>query len=218
MRLNLAARYPRAAPGRTHQSKRHHPLRHGCQHPWQAQPAGIAGYIGNLWLRALAGSSVETLVEAATSQCAPATARQVAYAAQLIRKAIQTMDDPVILRQHLAIAARATDPRDPELTWPEVDAAVRRAISRHTTGLDASVAVSHSADIELDIPGTGGKMKAAWVRRAYVANDGAMNILVRKGATKGDADWEIWLALREEDIEAIAKASELGAHLSRLPA
>lgn len=131
---------------------------------------------------------------------------------------------PEMLRSHLALAARATDlegvvaPGEGDnVAWPEVDAAVRRRIARHHTGLDASVGVGLGADAEFEIPGVngGGKTKPTWVRRAYVANDGSMNLMPRGRATKGDRDWEIWLALREEDMRAVEEQRELGCWLSR---
>ncbi|KAK4235323.1 transferase family-domain-containing protein [Achaetomium macrosporum] len=180
-------------------------------------PAIGAGYIGNMWLRALARSTVSALVE---DPSLPVTIEQIASAAWHIRRAIvaMTATDPTLRQQHIAVATMATDPNEKSLTWPEVDAAVRRVISRHSTGLDATVGVGFGADVEFEIPGTGGRVKPAWVRRAYVPNEGAMAIMPRQEGAKGDADWEIWLALREEDMDALVRKRELGGYLSRPPA
>ncbi|KAL2166789.1 hypothetical protein VTG60DRAFT_2142 [Thermothelomyces hinnuleus] len=228
------------------------------------------GYLGNLFLRTLAGTTVRELVglgddddgsllsscslskkeeeeeekveEQKTSGPRRATTAHIAEAAWRIRRAVAQMDDdPAAVEAHIAIAARATDAVvDAEaparagagagwrVAWPEVDAAVRRAIARHHAGLDASVGVHLGGDIEFAIPGVGGvvsgssnnsrKTKAAWVRRACVPNEGAMALLPRRGGTKGDEDWEIWLALREEDMKVVVEPGELGGWLSRPPA
>jgi hypothetical protein len=96
-----------------------------------------------------------------------------------------------------------------------VDAAIRRSIARHSTGVDMSVGVATGAEVEFDIPGVvGGRGPAAWERRGYVAFDGFVSILPRKGVNKGDEDWEIWVALRQEDMDALASETELGGWVS----
>ncbi|KAH6624057.1 hypothetical protein B0J18DRAFT_427172 [Chaetomium sp. MPI-SDFR-AT-0129] len=156
---------------------------------------------------------------------------QLVDAAMAIRAALKKLCERDTLEKHIALATQATTDDDPvavkdddqqqpprdKITWPEVDAAVRRAIARHHTGLDASVGVTLGADVEYTIPGVcGGKpTKPSWMRRAYVAFDGAMTILPRQGGTKGDADWEVWLALRREDMEIIQKEKELGGWVCR---
>ncbi|KAK4041142.1 hypothetical protein C8A01DRAFT_34874 [Parachaetomium inaequale] len=169
----------------------------------------------NLWLRALASSTVGDLVQD-ISHSGKVTTEQIAEAAWCIRQAVMEMDDPATFRAHLAIAARASSDEDEGIAWPEVGAAVSRAMARHSTGLDASVHIGLGADVEFEIRGVrGGKRKAVWVRRAYVPNDGAMNLLPRIGGTKGEADWQVWLALREEDMRVMEEQGELGAWLSR---
>lgn len=183
-------------------------------------------YVGNMWLRALASTTVGELVRD-TKLAERATSAQIADAAWCIRCAIAEMSDPAVLARHLAVATQATadgatgaaggsgdDGAPPALSWPEVDAAVRRKIARHHTGLDASVGVGLGADLEYDIPHVeGGKRKAAWMRRAYVPYDGAMNILPRRGGTGGDEDWEVWLGLRKEDMDVLTSKGELGQWL-----
>jgi hypothetical protein len=181
------------------------------------------GYLGNMWVRALAGVTVGGLVRDVEMR-GPVTVEQVAEAAWCIRRAVMELLKPEVLRGHLALAARATDlegvvaPGEGEkVAWPEVDTAVRRCIARHHTGLDVSVGVGLGADVEFEIPGVNGgeKTKPTWVRRAYVANDGSMNLVPRRGITKGDRDWEIWLALRREDMKVVEEQGELGAWLLR---
>ncbi|KAK4149691.1 transferase family-domain-containing protein [Chaetomidium leptoderma] len=181
------------------------------------------GYIGNLFVRVLASATVNDLVGGGDLATLASTA-QIAGAAWLIREAIRGLlddedDDDSTLRSHLAVAARAArGGEEVGLTCAGVDAAVRRAIARHSTGLDASVGVGLGADVVWDIPGVPGGGKASWVRRAYVANDGAMNVLPRRGGTKGGENWEVWLALREEDMTTLEGQGELGGYLCRPPA
>ncbi|KAL2152887.1 hypothetical protein VTH82DRAFT_4042 [Thermothelomyces myriococcoides] len=212
------------------------------------------GYLGNLFLRTQAGTTVGELVglkdrdgngddddghhDDSSSLQRRATTAQIAEAAWRIRRAVAQIDeDPATVEAHIAIAARATHAKmvaaadaDADdgagaetgwhMAWPDVDAAIRRAIARHHAGLDASVGVNLGADVEFAIPGVSGgmKVKAAWVRRAYVPNEGAMSLLPRRGGTKGGENWEIWLALREEDMKILEEPSELGGWLSRPPA
>lgn len=183
----------------------------------------LPGYIGNMFLRGLASSTVGDMVQHPT---APATPAQVARAALLIRQAVQTImnDEDGARKKHIAIAHAATNPepstnQQPHVSWPEVDAAIRRAISRHSTGVDATVGVTLGADIVFDIPGVAeGGMKPAWVRRAYVPHEGFMGVLPRRGGAKGDADWEVWLGMREEDMDVLVGEGELGGWLCRPPA
>jgi hypothetical protein len=154
------------------------------------------------------------------------TASLVARAASLIREAVYLLEQHGALQRHVAVAALAADPCNGNgneawraVTPPDVDAAVRRVISRHTTGVDISVGVALGDDVEFDIPGVvGGKGKAAWVRRAYAPNAGAVAFLPRVGGTKGDADWEVWIALPEEEMNILEGRNELGEWLSGPPA
>jgi hypothetical protein len=191
--------------------------------------ATTEGYIGNMWLRALARSTVEDLVggpNIASSLDLHPTASLVARAASLIREAVYLLEQHGALQRHVAVAALAADPCNGNgneawraVTPPDVDAAVRRVISRHTTGVDISVGVALGGDVEFDIPGVvGGKGKAAWVRRAYTPNAGAVAFLPRVGGTKGDADWEVWIALPEEEMNILESRNELGEWLNGPPA
>jgi hypothetical protein len=189
-------------------------------------------YLGNMWLRAFASSTVKNLVQLEMQKQDTAVA-QIADAAWAIRGAVRAIqDDPVVLRRHVAIAARATmrtgDAGDAAggggddgegLKWLEVDAAVRRAVARHSTGVDVSVGVGLGADVAFEIPGVAeGGVKAAWVRSAYVAREGFVNVLPRRGGAKGEADWEVCLGLREEDMQVLEGEGELGGWLCKPPA
>ncbi|KAL2270572.1 hypothetical protein VTJ83DRAFT_2756 [Remersonia thermophila] len=196
-----------------------------------AKAAAAPEYLGNMWLRALASSTVGFVTGTSSSSRAalggPVTPELVGEVAWLIRQAVAELRRPATVARHVAIATRAAgcfgpaDGKDGKagekkdglqgLRWPDVDAAIRRSIARHSTGVDMSVGVGLGADVEFDIPGVaGGKGPAAWTRRAYVPFDGFVSILSRKGGSKGDEDWEVWVALREEDMADLAGERELG--------
>jgi hypothetical protein len=180
-------------------------------------------YIGNMWLRALTKTTVWELEngggEGVYDINAPATTRQLAQVARMIRKAIDKLGNPKekILERAIALAARATDPNDTTLSWTDVDEAIRRTISRHTTGVDVTVGVELGADVEFEIPGVpGGRTKPAWVRRAYVPFDGAVSVMPRRGGggENSEADWEVLVALREEDLMVVEGYLRRGGYLS----
>ena len=68
-------------------------------------------------------------------------------------------------------------------------------------------------DVDFGIPDTGGG-KPVWARKTYSASDGSLNVMPRAGGAKGnDANWEVLLALRVEDLERICGNKELGCYL-----
>ncbi|KAK0613252.1 hypothetical protein B0T14DRAFT_498792 [Immersiella caudata] len=162
-------------------------------------------YLGNAFLRVTTKSLAVLLAPDEHDNSPIAIARCVAYAAHLIRKAIQTLDSPSHLRHHLSIAVNTANP-------PDVDAAVRRVIDRGHAGVDCSSWLALGADLNFHIPGTEHKNggKPVFIRRAYAPFPGAMNIMPRRGGTKGDADWEIWVALRGDDMERLVRGLREG--------
>ncbi|KAL1835986.1 hypothetical protein VTJ49DRAFT_5743 [Mycothermus thermophilus] len=201
----------------------------GSNNNLNTNKAWTTEYLGNMWLRALASSTVgEVTGTSTTSRTAlskPVTPELVGEVAWLIRQAVAGLRQAATVARHVAIVARATgccyesnetkDDGLDGLTWPDVDAAIRRSIARHSTGVDMSVGVGLGADVEFDIPGVfDGKGPAAWTSRAYVPFDGFVTILPRKGGNKGGEDWEVWIALREEDMEVLKGEVELGGWVS----
>jgi len=179
-------------------------------------PSGGQSYFGNMFLRVLAFAKVSELIgPIPTSDGTGSTSTSngtpyIALAALRIREAITSLSSPTHLRKHLAIAALN---RNHTL----VDIAVRRAINRGVSGVDASMWVGLGADLNFRIPGTGGSGKPTFVRRAYSPFSGAVNVMPRVGGTKGDKDWEVLLALRTEDMDFLLRREELGGLLVSKP-
>ncbi|KAK0642898.1 hypothetical protein B0T16DRAFT_511917 [Cercophora newfieldiana] len=171
------------------------------------EPPMGTDYLGNAFIRVLANSTVGELTGDTDAPVSESDlVMLVADAAYRIRTAIQTLDDPAQVRRHIAIAGAAEHP-------PSVDLAVRRAIDRGVAGVDASSWIGLGADVNFRIPGTGNGGKPAFVRRAYSPFPGAMSLMPRSGGTRGDANWEIWLALREDDMERLMGQEEMGRFL-----
>ncbi|KAK4446526.1 hypothetical protein QBC34DRAFT_383152 [Podospora aff. communis PSN243] len=168
-------------------------------------------YIGNMYLRTMTDKHirVKDLVNTEDGST-PATLGDVAEAAWLIRRAIQAFHNPDHLCEHLALLSNVFHGADPDL----ISHASHLALNKQRTGLDNSVWVSTGVDIEFGIPGTGGG-KPEWARKTYSAYEGSLNIMPRKGGTKGDEDWEILLALREDVMNKLMGETELGAYTTK---
>ncbi|KAK5657554.1 hypothetical protein OQA88_3127 [Cercophora sp. LCS_1] len=170
-------------------------------------------YMGNMFMRVLAQTTVDQLV-GATSVSPPYD--KAAEAAWLIRQAITTLDANDMLERHVSVAAASVDP-DQKWKPPTVDRAVRHAVDRGRTGVDASVWTTLGGDMDFGIPGVQGDGKPDFVRKCWSPFPGAMNILPRKGVTRGEADWELLLALSVDEMERICDKGELGGYCSVAP-
>ena len=165
-----------------------------------------ADYVGNMFIRVLAHASVKELAPRHDSRKGLyALAPTMADAALRIRRAIQTLDDPAKLAAHFAVASEAV------LMPSMIDSAVRRCTDRDLAGLDCSVGANFVADLDYHIPGTqasGGK--PTFSRRPWTPHAGVVRFMPRSGGTKGDADWEVVIALPEDQIVHLAGPDELG--------
>ncbi|KAL8377361.1 hypothetical protein RB595_008172 [Gaeumannomyces hyphopodioides] len=86
-----------------------------------------------------------------------------------------------------------------------------RALQPGRAGLGCSVWAHMGADVDFAIPGTAGDGRADFVRKTWSAADGSMNVMQRRGGTKGAREpWEVLLALREQDMEVLCRDDELG--------
>ncbi|KAL8405631.1 hypothetical protein RB596_004474 [Gaeumannomyces avenae] len=95
-----------------------------------------------------------------------------------------------------------------------------RALQPGRAGLGCSVWAHMGADVDFAIPGTttaatatatAGDGRADFVRKTWSASDGSMNVMQRRGGTRGAAEpWEVLLALRERDMEWLCRDDELG--------
>ncbi|KAK0648638.1 hypothetical protein B0T16DRAFT_506981 [Cercophora newfieldiana] len=172
-------------------------------------------YIGNMYLRTMTDKNVtvKDLINPKRDP-QPATRRDIAEAAWLVRKAIQAFDDPAHIARHLSLLSNVLSGDDPDLLAKASDA----ALDTQRTGLDASVWADFGLGIDFGIPGAV-RGKPDWMRKTYSAgNNGSLNILPRQGGTKGDADWEILLSLRRDVMDRILEKTELGGFILDLPA
>ncbi|KAJ0382204.1 hypothetical protein COL922a_013042 [Colletotrichum nupharicola] len=165
-------------------------------------PAFPATAWGNIYTHTMAGDQVRNLIQLQENGELPSNARPAIFeAAWLIRKAVEKVKQPDYIPSRIALAAALEDPT-------MEGAAFRKANQPDHAGLGCSVWVHMGADVDFRIPGTGGK--ADFVRKTYSANDGSMNIMQRRGITKGDAPWDVLLALREDDMDRVCGEKELG--------
>ncbi|KAK2773879.1 trichothecene 3-o-acetyltransferase [Colletotrichum kahawae] len=157
---------------------------------------------GNIYTQTMAGDQVGNLTQLQENGELPSDARPAIFeAAWLIRQAVEKVKQPGYISSRIALAASHEDPA-------MEGAAFRKANQPDHAGLGCSVWVHMGADIDFRIPGTGGK--AEFVRKTYSANDGSMNIMQRRGITKGDAPWDVLLALRKDDMDRVCDEAELG--------
>ncbi|TKA78508.1 hypothetical protein B0A55_01977 [Friedmanniomyces simplex] len=153
------------------------------------EPPLPAEYFGNAVVHSVAISELGQLVAADESDINIA---RITCAASRIRQAVDAADDAYV-RRRLDLFSFVPDPAD-------IPIASKRALDMPNTGLDFSDWREQGADFGLGIPGTG-STKPDWVRKTWSANEGAVNILPRKGGRKGSADWKVLLALSVEDME-----------------
>jgi len=174
------------------------------------------GYMGNLFVRAVTpATTIGELVgfrPSGGTKLPPATVKDIAEAAWLIRKAITAAKDRNFISKRFKLAAsysqKHTD-TDPD----DFGRAVGRTVNQTVSGLDSSVWLDFGMDVNFGIPGTG-VGKPLWARKTYSASDGSLNIMPRLGGAKGkDANWEVLLALRVEDLEKMCGDKELGCYL-----
>ncbi|EFQ31279.1 hypothetical protein CGRA01v4_10574 [Colletotrichum graminicola] len=165
---------------------------------------------GNVYTQTSARTSVKDLVQIlgksnSNGNCmATDTTSAIAAAAWRIRQAVGQVSSPGYIPSRIALAASLADPT-------MEGAAFRKALRPDHAGLGCSVWVHMGADVDFGIPGTTGDGgKADHVRKTWSASDGSMNIMQRRGVTKGDAPWEVLLALREDDMERLCAPGELG--------
>ncbi|KAK1985024.1 transferase family-domain-containing protein [Colletotrichum cereale] len=162
---------------------------------------------GNIYTQTSANGIVGDLVQMIGSNMARDTTPSIAAAAWLIREAVDQVSSPGYVPSRIALAASLPDPT-------MEGAAFRKALQPDRAGLGCSVWLHMGADVDFGIPGTGGV--ADYVRKTWSKNEGSMNIMQRRGVTKGDAPWEVLLSLREEDMLRLCEPAELGAWVSSM--
>lgn len=167
-------------------------------------------YFGNAVVHTNAIASISELL--ADEDADPDTKRKLtmdvlACAAHHMRRATEGVNKKYV-NDRLTTFSALADPT-------EVPSIYGKAMDTHTTGIDFSSWISQGADIEFGIPGIGSSTVAFW-RKAWSPNEGAYNILPRKGGSKGTANWEVSIGLSVEDMEKVCEQLEEGAWLERV--
>lgn len=197
--------------------------RHSRLPPFETSKIGIAvnaracmkpklpdEYFGNLVVHTNATANVYELLD--TKSCgsgklAPMSIGTLALAASRMRQATQSVT-PDYVEKRLRTFSSLQDPTATSRLYAA-------AMDLAHTGLDFSSWRDQGADIEFAIPGAGTSTVQYW-RKAWSPNEGAYNILPRKGGSKGPADWEISLGLSKRDMEIVCSEGELGGWTSRI--
>ncbi|KAK7517771.1 transferase family-domain-containing protein [Phyllosticta citriasiana] len=166
-----------------------------------------ADYFGNAFLQPFATAQLGELVSTSVPECLEehrsgvSTVAVIANAALNIRNTVQAVDK-AFTQQRLDLWSSLQDPSSTlHAFW--------RALDMAEAGIFLSSWVSFGADVDFGIPGTT-TGRAQWIRKTRSASEGACNILPRKLGTKGDADWEVLVQLRIEDMERLCEETELG--------
>ncbi|KAK5175230.1 uncharacterized protein LTR77_000367 [Saxophila tyrrhenica] len=167
-------------------------------------------YFGDAVVHTNATAKVYELLDAdadAAHSLKPISVATMALAASRMRQAVSKVNSEYV-SERLKTFSALSDPTEPCRAYTA-------AIDNSHTGLDFSSWREQGADIEFGIPGIGTKTVQFW-RKTWSPNEGAYNILPRKGGSKGTADWEVSLGLSMEDMEKVCSDEELGAWTTRI--
>ncbi|KAK4160668.1 hypothetical protein QBC43DRAFT_270044 [Cladorrhinum sp. PSN259] len=184
-------------------------------------------YMGNLYLRLMPCLPVFTLLTPHHPHDA------LAAAAHAIRQSILSLKTDAdgtdsLLARHLGMIHWHTYHTSGGLD--ALNKASSEALSNDHdgdyTGLDNSVWTHMGADVCFNIPGTGTEPRAEWVRKTYSANGGSMNLLPRRRRRRRgrrkleegeeeeeESNWEVLLALRDDEMEAVEGELRRGGFL-----
>ena len=176
----------------------------------KTDPPLSVDYFGNAIVHTLTASTVAELtntmdhdsgIEVETEGESVIDLKTIALAASRIRAAVAQVDKAYV-SDRLHVFSRIADPTFTATTY-------KKALDMPNTGIDMSSWQDQGADLEFGIPGASSKPE--FVRKTFSANEGACNILPRKGGSKGSANWEVLLGLSVSDMENVCSKAELGA-------
>ena len=181
----------------------------------KTDPPLSADYFGNAIVHVLTTSTVAELtntmdhdsgIEVETEGESDIDFKTLALAASRIRAAGQKVDNSYV-QDRLHVFSRIADP-----TFTAT--AYKKALDMPHTGMDMSSWQDQGADLDFGIPGASDKPE--FVRKTFSANEGACNILPRKGGrAKSNEDWEVLLGLSVADMETVCSKGELGAWVKK---
>ena len=176
-----------------------------------ARPAlELPGYFGNAVVHTHAIAPVYDLLPGPNTNPRTKCGLDIdalAHAAQHMRRATEGVNKTYVI-DRLKTFSSLEDPT-------EVPSIFERAMDTSKTGIDFSSWIGQGADLEFGIPGIGSSTIAFW-RKAWSPNEGAYNILPRKGGSKGMANWEVSIGLSVEDMEKVCQQLQDGGWLERI--
>lgn len=167
-------------------------------------------YFGNAIVHTLTTSTVAELtntmdhdsgIDVETEGDSAIDLRTIALAASSIRAAVLRVDKTYV-QDRLHVFSKIVDPTLTAIAY-------KKALDMPNTGMDMSSWQDQGADLDFGIPGA--SKSPEFVRKTFSANEGACNILPRKGGSRSNADWEVLLGLNVADMEAACSKGELGA-------
>lgn len=167
-------------------------------------------YFGDAVVHTNATAKVYELLDAdadAAHALQPLSVATLALAASRMREAVSKVDAEYV-SERLKTFSSLPDPSEPCRFYTQ-------AMDTTHTGLDFSSWRDQGADIEFGIPGIAQSTAQFW-RKTWSPNEGAYNILPRKGGSKGPADWEVSLGLSVEDMDKVCSHEELGGWTCRI--
>lgn len=135
------------------------------------------------------------------------TVADIASIAYKLRSTLEGIGKDHVL-QRIALLSQLNHPTD-------ASAAAARACHPAVTGVKFGSLVNFGADLDFGIPGTTGDGSPRFCRKPWMYDEGMVNILPRKGGTKGSADWEILLCLPASTIEIMLRSHEFGQYIKR---
>lgn len=180
----------------------------------KTDPPLSVDYFGNAIVHTLTTSTVAELtntmdhdsgIDVETDSDSDIDIMTIALAASRIRAAVRQVDK-FYVQDRLHVFSKMADS-----TFAAT--AYKKALDMANTGLDMSSWQDQGADLDFGIPGA--TSKPDFIRKTFSANEGACNILPRKGGSKSQADWEVLLGLSVADMEILCSKGELGAWVKR---
>ncbi|KAK8041986.1 hypothetical protein PG993_006509 [Apiospora rasikravindrae] len=136
----------------------------------------------------------------------PARTQTIAVCAYRIRQELLGIE-PDKIEDRLAILTTLAQPQ-------EAAVARRRAVQSHKYGVKVGSLVDSGADVDFGIPGTpredGNGGRPRFIRKPWMADNGMVNIMPRRGGSRGDDDWVVLVCADSPVLEQLCLAGELG--------
>ncbi|KAK8090136.1 hypothetical protein PG997_005097 [Apiospora hydei] len=176
---------------------------------------GAPDYFGNMSMDlAVTARTIRQIVRPETTvwpedgppRLAPARTQDIAICAYKIRQELLGIH-PDNIEDRLAILMTLAQPQ-------EGTVARRRAVQSHKYGVKVGSLVDSGADVDFGISGTpregGDGGRPRFIRKPWVTDNGMINIMPRRGGSRGDDDWVVLICADGTVLEQLCLAGELG--------